>query len=68
MVNRGRVEELARRMCKELYEFTDGQPNKWRHIVGGDLTYTAQLCPGQSRGFLCRCAVAAKFAKLSAFA
>ena len=43
MANRGRVEELARRMCKELYEFTDGQPNKWRNIVGGDLTCRAML-------------------------
>jgi hypothetical protein len=36
MVTRESVEELARRMCRELYEFTDGQPNKSRRIVGGD--------------------------------
>ena len=29
--------------CKELYEFTDGQPNKSRRIVGGDLTHRAML-------------------------
>ena len=43
MVNRGSVEESARRMCKELYELTDGQPNKLRRIVGGDLTHRATL-------------------------
>jgi hypothetical protein len=39
MVNRESVEELARRICRELYEFTDGQPNKSRRIVGGDLMH-----------------------------
>ena len=34
-------EELARRICRELYEFTDGQPNKWRRIIGGDLMHSA---------------------------
>lgn len=43
MVKRGLAEELARRMCRELYEFTDGQPNKWRRIVGGDLMHRAML-------------------------
>ena len=43
MVKRGSVEESARRLCRELYEFTDGQPNKSRRIVGGDLTHRAML-------------------------
>ena len=43
MVNRGSVEESARRMCRELYEFTDGQHNKWRRIVGGDLMHRGML-------------------------
>jgi hypothetical protein len=43
MVNRESVEELARRICRELYEFTDGQPNKSRRIVGGDLMHRAML-------------------------
>ena len=43
MVKRGTVEDLARSMCKELYEFTDAQPNKWRRIVGGDLMHRAML-------------------------
>jgi hypothetical protein len=41
MEKRARVEELARRLCRELYELTDGQPNKWRHIIGGDLMHSA---------------------------
>jgi hypothetical protein len=41
MEKRARVEELARRLCRELYEHTDGQPNKWRHIIGGDLMHSA---------------------------
>ena len=28
-------------MCRELYEFTNGQPQKWRRIVGGDLMHKA---------------------------
>jgi hypothetical protein len=28
------VEKLARLMCKQLYEFTNGQPGKWQTIVG----------------------------------
>jgi hypothetical protein len=43
MVTRESVEELARRMCRELYEFTDGQPNKSRRIVGGDQMHRAIL-------------------------
>jgi len=43
MVTRESVEELARRMCRELYEFTDGQPNKSRRIVGGDRMHRAIL-------------------------
>ena len=41
MVKRVRAEELARRMCRELYEFTNGRPQKWRRIVGGDLMHKA---------------------------
>ena len=41
MEKRKRVQELARRLCMELYELTDGQPNKWRHIIGGDLMHSA---------------------------
>jgi hypothetical protein len=29
------MEELARILCRELYEFTDGQPMEWRKAVGG---------------------------------
>jgi hypothetical protein len=43
MAKREGADELARRMCRELYEFTDGQPNKWRRIVGGDLMARAML-------------------------
>ena len=41
MEKRARVEELARRLCRELYQLTDGQPSKWRHIIGGDLMHSA---------------------------
>ena len=41
MEKRARVEELALRLCRELYELTDGQPSKWRHIIGGDLMHSA---------------------------
>ena len=41
MEKRDRVEELARRLCREIYELTDGHPNKWRHIIGGDLMHSA---------------------------
>ncbi len=43
MVKRVRVEDLARRVCRELYELTDGHPHKWRRIVGGDLGHRAVL-------------------------
>ena len=30
------ADELARRLCRQLYEFTDGWPMEWRRAVGAD--------------------------------
>jgi len=38
---RSSVEALARAMCKQLYEFTNGQPMKWRKIIGDELMHRA---------------------------
>ena len=35
MEKRKRTDELARILCRELYEFTDGWPSEWRRTVGG---------------------------------
>ena len=35
MDNLGSIEELARVMCKDVYEATNGQPNEWKTIGGG---------------------------------
>ena len=31
----GETDHLARRLCRELYEFTDGRPMEWCKAVGG---------------------------------
>jgi hypothetical protein len=33
------ADELARILCKELYECTDGRPTVWRKAVGGSSLY-----------------------------
>ena len=35
MEKRATADKLARVLCKELYEFTDGWPMEWRKPVGG---------------------------------
>jgi hypothetical protein len=35
MEKRKGTDELARNLCRELYEFTDGWPSEWRRVVGG---------------------------------
>ena len=35
MDNLGSIEELARAMCKNVYEYTNGQSNEWKTIGGG---------------------------------
>jgi hypothetical protein len=35
------VDELARYVCRELYEFTDGWPMEWRKAVGGAWMHAA---------------------------
>jgi hypothetical protein len=35
MGKHGMTDQLARRLCRELYEFTDGCPMEWRQAVGG---------------------------------
>jgi hypothetical protein len=35
------ADELARYVCRELYEFTDGWPMEWRKAVGGAWTHAA---------------------------
>jgi hypothetical protein len=35
MEKRATADELARVLCRELYEFTDGWPMEWRKPVGG---------------------------------
>jgi hypothetical protein len=35
MEKRKGTDELARNLCRELYEFTDGWPSEWRKVVGG---------------------------------
>ena len=35
------ADELARRLCRQLYEFTDGWPVEWRRAVGADSLHTA---------------------------
>ena len=32
----GTTDELARFLCKQLFEHTDGWPMEWRRAVGGD--------------------------------
>ena len=34
-------DELARYICRELYEFTDGWPMEWRTAVGGAWMHAA---------------------------
>jgi hypothetical protein len=33
--------ELARFICRQLYEFTDGRPKEWRKAIGGASVHTA---------------------------
>jgi hypothetical protein len=33
------ADELARSLCRELYECTDGRPEEWRKAVGGGSLY-----------------------------
>jgi hypothetical protein len=35
MEKRATTDKLARVLCRELYEFTDGWPMEWRKPVGG---------------------------------
>jgi len=35
MDNLSSIDELARVMCKDVYEATNGQPNEWKTIGGG---------------------------------
>jgi hypothetical protein len=41
MEKRTTVDELARVLCRELYEFTDGWPMEWRKPVGGASMHSA---------------------------
>ena len=34
MEKRKRTDELARILCRQLYEFTDGWPMEWRKVGG----------------------------------
>ena len=33
--------ELARFICRQLYEFTDGRPKEWRKAIGEASVHTA---------------------------
>jgi hypothetical protein len=35
------ADELARFICRQLYEFTDGQPKEWRKAAGGAWMHVA---------------------------
>jgi hypothetical protein len=35
------ADELARVLCRQLYEFTDGCPMEWRQASGGASMHTA---------------------------
>ena len=41
MEKRATADELARVLCRELYEFTDGWPMEWRKLVGGAWMHAA---------------------------
>ena len=41
MEKRTTVDEFARILCRELYEFTDGWPMEWRTAVGGPAMHAA---------------------------
>jgi len=45
------IEELARTICRDVYESTDGQPNKWRNI-GGEASMRRALMYAVVRGWL----------------
>jgi hypothetical protein len=45
------IEELARTMCRDVYESTNAQPNKWRSIGGGAAMRRA-LIYAVARGWL----------------
>src|SRR5262245_64279870 len=47
----GSIEQLARTMCRDVYEFTNAQPNKWRNIGGGAAMRRA-LIYAVARGWL----------------
>jgi len=35
------ADELARFICRQLYEFTDGRPKEWRKAIDGASVHTA---------------------------
>jgi hypothetical protein len=35
------ADQLARLLCRQLYEFTDGFPTEWRKAAGGASMHTA---------------------------
>ena len=41
MEKRATADKLARVLCRELYEFTDGWPMEWRKPVGGAWMHVA---------------------------
>jgi hypothetical protein len=41
MEKRATADELARVLCRQLYEFTDGWPMEWRTVVGGPSMHAA---------------------------
>jgi len=51
VAKRGTTDELARTICRDLYEFTDGWPMEWRQAIGGDSIHRA-LEHAVERGWL----------------
>jgi len=41
MRKHGTTDDLARILCRELFEFTDGQPLEWRKAIGGPSLHAA---------------------------
>jgi hypothetical protein len=59
MAKRGTTDELARKICRDLYEFTDGWPMEWRKAAGGDSMHRALEHLPSEGGFCSMLAIAA---------
>ena len=52
MNNLGSIEELARALCRDVYEATNGQPREWLNIGSGGAAMRRATIYAIARGWL----------------